>query len=83
MSNFNNSKKITIMVDYREFLKLPEIEEAFNDMFEERKKYFRDKSLYNTGLNKESLEVICIKMSFIATDLYFTQIHKSKYRELG
>lgn len=67
------------MLDYKEFLKLPEIESAFNDMFEERKDYFRSKSLGDRGMDKELLEATSIKMSFIATDIYFTQMHKDRY----
>lgn len=67
------------MLDYKEFLKLPEIESAFNNMFEERKQYFRNESLGDKGLDKELLEVTSIKMSFIATDLHFTGMHKNQY----
>jgi hypothetical protein len=70
------------MVDYKEFLKLPEIKAAFNDMFEEKRKYFRDISFSSNGFNKEYLEAASIKMSLITTDLYFSEMHRKKISEI-
>lgn len=63
-------------MEYEEFLKLPEIEEAFEERFTERKKYFREKCLRNNGFDKEHLEMLSMKMSLIENEIYFTEIHK-------
>jgi hypothetical protein len=68
------------MPDYKEFLKLPEVKAAFNDMFEKQKKYFRDKSLKGNGFDNPHLEIASIKMSIISTDIHFSQIHKNSLK---
>jgi hypothetical protein len=67
------------MLDYKEFLNLPEIREAFNDMYEKQKQHFRNESFDQRGFDKQHLEIASIKMSVISTDFYFTEIHKNKY----
>lgn len=68
------------IVEYREFLQLPEIKEAFEERYARRKKYFRDKFQEQNGFDNEHLEIACMKMSLIDTDLYFTEIHRDKYK---
>ncbi len=67
------------MLEYKDFLKLPEVKEAFNDMYEKQKQYFRNKSFDHRGFDKQHLEIASIKMSVISTDLYFSEMHKNKY----
>ncbi len=66
-----------IVLDYKEFLKLPYIERNFNSMFTKQKEYFRTKCSAG-GFDKEYTELMSIKMAIISTDLYFTDIHKNK-----
>lgn len=68
------------IVEYREFLLLPEIKEAFEERYALRKKYFRETCLMQNGFDNEHLEIACMKMSIIDTDLYFTEIHRDKYK---
>ena len=66
-------------MDYKEFLKLPEIEGEFDSMFKEQKKYFREK--YSAlGFKREHLELVSIKIAFVSTDIYFTEIHRNRYK---
>ncbi len=67
-------------MEYREFLKLPEVECGFDTMFTERKEYYRQKCS-STGFDKEHLELFSIKMAFIETDIFFTEIHKKEISE--
>lgn len=66
-------------MDYKDFLKLPEIKEAFDKMYSAKKRYFREKALGNNRFDREHLEITSIKMSFIATDLYFSDLHRTKF----
>lgn len=72
-----------MQLNYRDFLKLPEIKSAFNDMFEKQKDRFMQEALGDKGFGKEQLEVTSIKMSFIATDMYFTEMHKNRDLKTG
>lgn len=63
-------------MEYREFLKLPEVKVEFDAMLSERKEYFARKS-YSNAFDKVHLELFCIKMAFMATDTYFTQKHNT------
>jgi hypothetical protein len=65
-----------LVLEYREFLKLPEVECGFDTMFTERKEYYRQKCS-STGFDKEHLELFSIKMAFMETDIFFTEIHNS------
>jgi len=66
-----------IRVDYTEFLKQPDVEQNFNQMFNSQKKYYRERCV-TSGFDKEHTEMLSIKMAFISTDLHFTDIHKSE-----
>lgn len=56
---------------YEEYLKLPDIEQAFNDMFEERRDYYRLKSS-EFGITADHVELFSIKMAYLSTDIHFT-----------
>lgn len=67
-----------IVMDYQDFLKIPEIKRAFNKMLTEKQNYFRDKNYLDNGFDKQHLELACLKMSFITTDMYFSELHRNK-----
>lgn len=63
------------ILEYKDFLKIPEIKEKFSIMYDEQKKHFRD--MYRPGgFDKEHLDLVSMKTAFISTDLYFTSLHK-------
>lgn len=64
-------------MEYKEFLKLPEIEEKFNSMLNEQQNYYMT-NRFSKGFDKEHSKLMSIKMAFITTDLYFTSIHGDK-----
>ena len=66
--------------DYKKFLKLPEIESAFEEMFKEQKNYFKKKCAV-LGFEREHLEAVSIKMAFVSTDFYFTEVHRNKLKK--
>jgi hypothetical protein len=66
-------------LEYRDFLKLPDISKKFEEMFAEQKKYFHNKCS-RFGILGENLEAVSIKMAFITTDIYFSEIHRGKYQ---
>lgn len=68
------------MHDYKEFLDMPEVRKAFEDMYEKEKQSIKARSLNSTGFDKLHLEIASIKMSVISTDLYFSEIHKNRYK---
>lgn len=61
-------------VEYKEFLKQPEVEQNFNHTFNRQKEYYRQKCS-SVGFDKEHTELLSIKMAFINTDLLFTEMH--------
>ncbi len=63
-------------VEYNEFLKQPEVEQNFNQMFSRQKEYYRQKCS-NVGFDKEHTELMSIKMAIISTDLHFTDLHQT------
>ncbi|MEO8513919.1 MAG: hypothetical protein ABI543_10190 [Ignavibacteria bacterium] len=63
-------------MEYKEFLKQPEIESKFQSMLTEQKEYYLTKR-YIQDFDKVHRELMSIKMAFLATDLYFTNIHKT------
>jgi len=65
-------------MDYGDFIKLPDIKEEFEVMFAEQRKYFKNKCS-TQGYLKENLEAVSIKMAFISTDLYFSEVHRDKF----
>jgi hypothetical protein len=67
-------------LDYKEYLKLPEVEEQFDSMFTEKREYYRIKCEHD-GFDKEHQEILGIKLAMITTDLCFTEIHRAKYRQ--
>jgi hypothetical protein len=64
-------------VNYNEFLKQPEIETKFVSMFNEQRKHFFE-SCSKGGFDKSHLELVSIKAAMISTDIYFSELHKSK-----
>ncbi len=65
----------TFVLDYKDFLNIPEIKEKFSIMYDEQKKLFRD--LYKPGgFDKEHLDLVSMKTAIISTDLYFTTLLK-------
>lgn len=64
-------------MEYTEFLKLPEIEGKFKSMLNEQHDYYMTKRFVK-NFDKEHRELMSIKMAFITTDLYFTDMHKEK-----
>jgi hypothetical protein len=64
-------------LEYTEFLKQPDIELKFNSMFNEQHDYYLNKS-FDQDFDKVHRELISIKLAFIATDFYFTDMHKAK-----
>ena len=63
-----------VQVDYREFLKQPEVQQNFKSMFDRKKEYYRQQCSA-VGFDKEHTELLSIKMAIISTDLHFTDIH--------
>lgn len=61
-------------LDYSEFLKKPEVEQNFNQMFSRQKEYFSGRCS-RAGFDKEHSELLSIKMAIISTDLHFTELH--------
>jgi len=68
------------MQDYKEFLEIPEVRKAFEDMYEKEKQSIKNRSLSGTGFDKLHLEIASIKMSVISTDIYFSEIHRTRYK---
>lgn len=63
------------ILDYIDFLNIPEVKVKFSIMYDEQKSHFRD--LYKTsGFDKEHLDLISMKTALISTDMYFTSLHK-------
>lgn len=69
-------------LEYREFLKLPEVESEFDSMFTRRKEYYRHKCS-ESGFDKSHLELFSIKLAFMETDIHFTEVHNSNNRKLN
>lgn len=66
-------------LEYREFLKLPEVVSEFDIMFSRQKEYYRHKCA-QSGFDKSQLELLSIKLAFMETDFYFTELHSNKLR---
>jgi hypothetical protein len=62
-------------MDYKDFLKLPEVSVNFDSMYLRQKEYF-EKRYSLRGFDKEENEILSIKTALITTDLYFSEIHK-------
>lgn len=69
------SNHLTVM-EYKEFLKQPEIENKFNNMLDEQKRYYMSERFIR-DFDKAHRELMSIKMAFLDTDLYFTSLHKT------
>ncbi len=66
-------------MQYQEYIKQPVVENKFNTMFEEQKKYFKKK--YSTlGIDGDRLESVAIKIAFVSTDIYFSELHMQESR---
>jgi hypothetical protein len=65
-------------MEYGDFIKLPDINHEFEEMFSRQRKYFKQKCS-DLGILKENLEAVSIKMAFISTDLYFTEVHRNQF----
>ena len=66
-----------MVMEYKEFLKQPEIKDRFNNMLNEQQKYYMT-NRFDQGFDKEHRKLMSIKMAFITTDMYFTSIHEAK-----
>lgn len=64
-------------MEYKEYLKLPEIEDKFKNMLDEQQRYYMSER-FDRGFDKEHKALLSIKMAFLTTDLYFTSLHKSE-----
>jgi hypothetical protein len=71
-------KKIT--VDYKEFLKQPDVEVNFDSMYRKQKEYF-GRRYSDKGFDKEQKEILSIKTALISTDFFFSEIHESEIRK--
>lgn len=60
-------------MNYQEYLKSPDIHQAFDNMFERQKAYYKLKNK-ELGLMPDQVELFSIKMATISTDLHFMKI---------
>ena len=66
-----------MVMEYKEFLKQPEIKDRFNNMLKERQKYYMT-NRFDQGFDKVHCKLMSIKMACITTDMYYTSIHEAK-----
>jgi hypothetical protein len=62
---------------YEEYLRSPEIQRAYDNMFDEQRKFYRLRSR-EFGFKEEDAEIYSIKLANVSTDLYFTEIFNYK-----
>ena len=68
-------------MNYEEYLKLPDIHRAFDNMFEKQRTYYRLKSR-EYGINHDHAELFSIKMAYISADFHFTKQFYNPIREI-